>query len=130
MSVVLVFWVVNSYGDRLYTWTDAKGVTHITQEPPPDTAKAVDTIDYSPQPNRLVNGSTGRDQTNQQLENLVQGSEQSGTDSGSGLTSGYDTKDIQYDGDSYRRTLLRYEIKHKIFDDHESDKDRPHPRKR
>jgi len=130
MSVVLLFWVVKSYADRLYTWTDAKGVTHITQEPPTDTAKVVDTIDYSPQPNRPVNGSTGSDQTNQQLENLVQRSEQSGTDSGSGLTSGDDLKDIQYEGDSYRRTLLRYEIKHKIFDDHESDKDRHHPRKR
>jgi hypothetical protein len=44
MTVVLLFWVVNSYADRLYTWTDAEGVTHITQEPPPDTAKTVDTI--------------------------------------------------------------------------------------
>jgi hypothetical protein len=112
-------------------------VTHITQEPPPDTAKGVDTIDYSPQPNRPVNGSTGRDQTNQQLESPVQGSEQSGTDSGSGLTSGDELKDIQYEGDSYRRTLLRYEIKHKILDDNEPVKGselpvkvQPPPRKR
>jgi hypothetical protein len=51
---LLCCWMVNVYADRLYTWTDAKGATHITQDPPPDTAKAVDTIDYSPQPNQPV----------------------------------------------------------------------------
>jgi len=127
---LLFFWMVNGYADRLYTWTDGKGVTHITQEPPPDTAKAVDTIDYSPQPNQPVRRSTGGDQTNQQQGNLDQGGGQSGMDSGTSLTSGDDTKEIQYDGDSYRRTLLRYEIKHKILDDNETEKGRPRPRKR
>ena len=130
MSALLLFGVVNGYADRLYTWTEAKGVTHITQVPPPDTAKAVDTIDYSPQPNQPVRRSTGSDQTNQQQGNLDQGSGQSGSDSGSGFTSGDEAKEVQYEGDSYRRTLLRYEIKHKILDEHESEKDRPHPRKR
>jgi hypothetical protein len=130
MLALLLYWVVNGYTDRLYTWTDAKGVTHITQDPPPDTANAVDTIDYSPQPSQPVRRPTANDLTNQQQGNLVQRSGQSGTESGSGHTSGDDTKEIQYDGDSYRRTLLRYEIKHKILDDHESEKDRPRPRKR
>ena len=131
ITLALLFcWMVNGYADRLYTWTDAKGVTHITQDPPPDTAKAVDTIDYSPQPNQPVRRPTANDLTNQQQGNPAQRSGQSGAESGSGLTSGDETKDIQYDGDSYRRTLLRYEIKHKILDEHESEKDRPHPRKR
>ena len=117
MSVVLFFGVVNSYADRLYTWTDAKGVTHITQDPPPGTAKAIDTIDYLPPPNQPVRRPTANDLTNQQQGNLVQRSGQSGPESGTGLTSGDETKEIQYDGDSYRRTLLRYEIKHKILDD-------------
>jgi len=119
MSALLLFWVVNSYADRLYTWTDAKGVTHITQDPPPDTAKAGDTIDYSPQPNQPVRRSTMNDQTNQQQGNLDQGGGQAGSDSGSSFTSGDEQKDVQYEGDSYRRTLLRYEIKHKILDDNE-----------
>lgn len=129
--------MVNGNADRLYTWTDAKGVTHITQDPPTDNAKAVDAIDYSPQPNQPTRRSTGSDQTNQQQGNLVQGGGQSGRDSGTGLTSADDTKDIQYDGDSYRRTLLRYEKKHKTLDDNEPVKERdlpvkvqPHPRKR
>jgi hypothetical protein len=137
MLALLLYWVVNGYTDRLYTWTDAKGVTHITQDPPPDTANAVDTIDYSPQPNQPVQSATANDLTNQQQGNLDQGRGQSGTEPGSGLTSGDDTKEIQYDGDSYRRTLLRYEIKHKILDDNEPVKERelpvkvqPHQRKR
>ena len=120
ITLALLFcWMVNGYADRLYTWTDAKGVTHITQDPPPATAKSVDSIDYSPQPTQPVRRSTGSDQTNQQQGNLDQGSGQSGSDSGSGFTSGDEAKEVQYEGDSYRRTLLRYEIKHKILDDNE-----------
>jgi hypothetical protein len=37
MSALLLFALVNGYADRLYTWTDAKGVTHITQDQAPDT---------------------------------------------------------------------------------------------
>jgi hypothetical protein len=138
ITLMLLFcWMVNAYADRLYTWTDAKGVTHITQDPPPDTAKPVDTIDYSPQPNQPVSRSTGSDQAIQQQGNLGQGGERSGNDSGSGFTSADEGKDVQYDGDSYRRTLLRYEIKHKILDDNEPVIERdlpvkvqPHLRKR
>jgi Domain of unknown function (DUF4124) len=126
----LFCWMVNGYADRLYTWTDAQGVTHITQDPPPAAAKSVDTIDYLPQPNPPVRRPTANDLTNQQPGNPDQGEGQSGRDSGAGLTSADETKDIQYDGDSYRRTLLRYEIKHKILDEHKSGKDGPHPRNR
>lgn len=131
ITLALLFcWMVNGYADRLYTWTDSKGVTHITQDPPPDTAKAVDTIDYVPQPNQPVRRPPTNDLTNQQRENPDQGKGQSKDEPDSRLTPGDETKDIQYDGDSYRRTLLRYEIKHKILDDHEPGKGRPHPRKR
>ena len=36
-----------SAADRLYTWTDDKGVSHITKNPPPTGAKQKDVIDYS-----------------------------------------------------------------------------------
>jgi len=37
ITLALLFcWMVNGYADRLYTWTDAKGVTPITQDPAPD----------------------------------------------------------------------------------------------
>ena len=53
------------------------------------------------------------------------------------FTSGDEGDDVQYDGDSYRRTLLRYEIKHKLLDDNEPVKGgdlpvkvQPRPRRR
>lgn len=137
ISALLLCGVVNGYADRLYTWTDAKGVTHITQDPPPNTAKVVDTIDYSPQQTQSLRRPTAGDRTNQPQGNLNQGGGPSGRGSGSGFVSGDESKDVQYDGDSYRRTLLRYETKHQILDNNEPDKGgdlpprpKPRPRKR
>jgi len=120
MTLALLFcWMVNVYADRLYTWTDSKGVTHITQDSPPETAKAVDTIDYTPQPSQPARRPTANDRKNQQQGNSNQGGGQLGSGSDVGFTSGDEGDDVQYDGDSYRRTLLRYEIKHKLLDDNE-----------
>lgn len=33
--------------DRLYHWVDAKGVTHLSQEPPPQDGKLLETMEYS-----------------------------------------------------------------------------------
>ena len=126
---LLLCWVVNGYADRLYTWTDAKGVTHITQDPPPDTAKVVDTIDYSPQPNQPVRRSTGSDQPNQQQGNPNQGGEQAGSGVSTGIASGDAGDNIEYDytGDPYRRTLRQYEKRGERLDNNEPGKvgDRP-----
>ena len=139
MLALLLCWVVNGYADRLYTWTDAKGVTHITQDPPPDTAKAVDTIDYSPQPIQPVHRSTARDQTNQQQGNLDQGGRQTGSGSGAGFASGDAGNDVQYqyEGGPYRQTLRRYERRGERLDDNEPGKKgdlpvrvQPRPRRR
>jgi hypothetical protein len=136
MFALLLGWAVNGYADRLYTWTDAKGVTHITQDPPPDTVKVVDTIDYSPQPSPPLRRSTARGRTNPPQGNLNQRSGQARSGSGGGFAPGDEGNDVQYDGDSYRRTLLRYEIKHKWLDDNEPGpagnfpvKTQPRPRK-
>ena len=119
---LMLCWVVSGYADRLYTWTDAKGVTHITQDPPPDTAKVVDTIDYSPQPNQPAHRSTASDRPNQQQENLGQGGGQSGSGSGAGLASGDDGNDVQYGGASYLQTLRKYVIENKLLDNNEPGK--------
>jgi Domain of unknown function (DUF4124) len=96
--VIWLCWVLNGYADRLFTWTDAKGVTHITQDPPPDTAKAVDTIDYSPQPNRPVRQSTASDRPNQQQGNPTQGGEQAGSSVSTGLEDASDNIEYDYTG--------------------------------
>jgi hypothetical protein len=139
MFALLLCWVVNGYADRLYTWTDAKGVTHITQDPPPDAAKAVDTIDYSPQPNQPVRRSTASDRPNQQQGNPNQGGEQAGSGVSTGIASGDAGDNIEYDytGDPYRRTLRQYERRGERFDNNEPGKEgdlpvrvQPRPRKR
>ena len=47
VGVMLVAIPARSVADRLYTWTDERGVAHVTQHPPPATAKNKDVIDYS-----------------------------------------------------------------------------------
>jgi len=137
--VLWLCWALNGYADRLFTWTDAKGVTHITQDPPPDTAKAVDTIDYSPQPNQPVRQSTAIDRPNQQQGNPNQGGGQAGSGVSTGIASGDAGDNIEYDytGDPYRRTLRQYERRGERLDNNEPGKvgDRPgriqpRPRKR
>jgi hypothetical protein len=126
---LLFCWMENGYADRLYTWTDAKGVTHITQDPPPDTAKAVDAIDYSPQPNQPVRQSTSGDRPNQQQGNPIQGGGQSGSGAGTSVTSGDAGDNIGYDytGGPYRQTLRQYERRGELLDNNEPGQvgDRP-----
>ncbi len=46
LGVVISNWCSMGYADRLYTWQDDKGVTHITKEPPPQKTKIIDTIGF------------------------------------------------------------------------------------
>lgn len=107
----LLCWVLNGFADRLYTWTDAKGMTHITQDPPPDTAKEVDTIDYSSQQNQSVRPSTASDRPNQQQGNPNQGDGQAGSGVSTGTASGDggDNDEYYYTGNPYRRALRQYD---------------------
>ena len=47
MLVCLAFGGVSA-AESLYTWKDARGVTHITETPPPDNARAQEVIEYKP----------------------------------------------------------------------------------
>jgi hypothetical protein len=40
--------VIGSSAEKIYTWTDEKGVTHITETPPPASARNADVIEYVP----------------------------------------------------------------------------------
>ena len=50
ISLILLF-LVNAElsADKLYTWTDEKGNLHITQQPPPKTARTKNVMTYQPQ---------------------------------------------------------------------------------
>jgi hypothetical protein len=63
-GVVISIWCSMGHADRLYTWEDDKGVTHITKEPPPQKTKLTDTMDYTVPPAQ-VNQTTGEQVTNE-----------------------------------------------------------------
>ena len=108
---LLVCCATGGYADRIYTWKDSNGVTHITQEPPPQTAKSIDVMDYPAQPAPPPPRPAARDSSNQQQGNLNQGGGQAGSGSSTGITSGDEGDNIEYDytGGPYRRTLRQYE---------------------
>ena len=47
LGAVIAAVPVSGIADRLYTWTDEKGVSHVTQHPPPANAKNKDVVEYS-----------------------------------------------------------------------------------
>ena len=48
LMVVFIF-AATVPADELYTWTDSKGVTHISRTPPPPNARHKEVIEYTPQ---------------------------------------------------------------------------------
>jgi hypothetical protein len=63
-GVVISIWCSTGYADRLYTWEDDKGVTHITKKPPPQKTKMIDTMDYKVPPAQ-VNQTTSKQVSNE-----------------------------------------------------------------
>jgi hypothetical protein len=121
MLALLACWAVNGFADSLYTWTDAKGVIHITQNPPPAAAKAVNTIDYSPQPIQPVRQSTASVRPNLQQGSPNQGGGQAGSGVSAGPASGNASGSTEYDytGGPYRQTLRQYERRGELVDNNE-----------
>jgi hypothetical protein len=110
---LLLCCALDGNADSIYTWVDSKGVTHMTQEPPPQTAKSIDVMDYPAQPEPITPQSAAGNISNQQQGNLNQGGGQAGSSPGTGIAPGDAGDNIEYDynGDPYRRTLRLYERK-------------------
>jgi hypothetical protein len=49
-AILLLCPNVQAQAGKVYTWTDKEGILHITDQPPPATAKTVDVIPYEQQP--------------------------------------------------------------------------------
>jgi hypothetical protein len=118
---LLLCCAIDGFADRIYTWVDSNGVTHITQEPPPETAKSIDVLDYSAQPEPPPPQPAARAGSNQQQENPDQGGGQAGSGSSTGSASGDAEDNIVYDytGGPYRRTLRMYERRGDRLDNNE-----------
>lgn len=49
LLIVVIMFAATVPADELYTWTDSKGVTHISRTPPPPNARHKEVIEYTPQ---------------------------------------------------------------------------------
>jgi hypothetical protein len=47
--IMLFFLHAELVADKLYTWTDEKGVVHISKDPPPKNTKIDDVMNYKPE---------------------------------------------------------------------------------
>jgi hypothetical protein len=117
-GVVISTWCSMGYADRLYTWEDDKGVTHITKEPPPQKTKMIDTMDYkvtSVQMNQTTGKQVSNEDERRQLE--MTGTQKREEDvEATGKTEDVDEdidEDVYYDSDGgrYTRRAIRQERK-------------------
>jgi ribonuclease D len=49
LLIVVIMFSAAVPAEELYTWTDSKGVTHISRTPPPPNARHQEVIEYTPQ---------------------------------------------------------------------------------
>ena len=98
-------WCSTGYADRLYTWEDDKGVTHITKEPPPQKTKMIDIMDYTVAPAR-INQTTGKRLSNEdEPEQPVRIGTQKRKKDSEETEPGEDVEeDVYYDSDGGRYT--------------------------
>jgi hypothetical protein len=102
------------YADRLYTWEDDKGVTHITKEPPPQKTKLIDTMDYTVTP-AIKNQTTGNqvlDEDERSQPRRIGTPKRRNALEATGTTEDIE-EDVYYDSDGgrYTRRAIRQEIK-------------------
>ena len=120
-SVILSIWCSTAHADRIYTWEDDKGVTHITKEPPPQKTKLIDTSDYTVPPAQK-NQATGKQVSNEAESSQLQrsGTQKRRKASGAtGTTEEVDEEvdeDVYYDSDRgrYTRRAIRHERREKL----------------
>jgi hypothetical protein len=118
VGVVIFNWCSMGYADRLYTWEDDKGVTHITKEPPPQKTKMIDTMDYTVPPAQ-VNQTTGEQVTNEgerKQPGRIGTQKRKEALEATGTTEDVDEdvdEDVYYDSDGgrYTRRAIRQERK-------------------
>jgi len=109
-GVVMSIWCATGQADRLYTWEDDNGVTHISKEPPPQKTKLIDIMDYTATPANK-NQATGKQVSNEGESSQPQriGIQERRKASGATGTTEDVDEDVYYDGDRHRRRKIRHE---------------------
>ena len=123
LGVVISIWCSIGYADRLYTWEDDKGITHITKEPPPQKTKLIDTMDYTVTPTQM-NQTTGEQVLDEDERSQPR---QVGTQKRKKALEATETtedvdEDVYYDSDGgrYTRRAIRHEIREKLENSREN----------
>ena len=62
LGTIVALVPMQGFADRLYTWTDDKGISHVTQHPPPPGAKNKDVVEYSHRTHQEQQAAAGRKQ--------------------------------------------------------------------
>ena len=119
LGAVIGVWWSQPYADSLYTWTDEKGQTHITQDPPPPGASIKDTIEYVPKMERAED----IEQKSDDVEAIAPRSSPALRETGAAEVK--DERKAHYDSDGgrYTRRAIGSELKDK-------GKERPRPVKK
>ena len=131
VSAVISIWCPTGHADRLYTWEDDNGVTHISKEPPPQKTKLIDTMDYTVSPaqkNQASDKQVSNEGESSQPQRL--GAQKRGKASGATGTTEDVDEDVYYDGDRYRRRKIRPERREKREERGESDRSAEKPQRR
>jgi Domain of unknown function (DUF4124) len=118
---LLFCFAIDGSTDSIYTWVDSKGVTHITQAPPPQAVKSIGVMNYSEQPEPPAPQPPTSGDRNQHQGNPNQGGGQAASGSSTGITSGDvgDNVEVDSSDDPYRRTLRQYERRGDLLDNTE-----------
>ena len=132
-GVVMSIWCPTGHAGRIYTWEDDNGVTHISNAPPPQKAKLIDTMDYTvPAANK--NQATGKQVSNEGESSQPQriGARERGKASGATGTTENVDEDVYYDSDGgrYTRRAIRHERREARENRRESDRSAGTPQKR
>jgi hypothetical protein len=121
-GVVMSFWCPAGHADRLYTWEDDNGVTHISKEPPPQETKLIDIMDYTShsEDQAQATGKQSSDEGESSQPKRIGARESAKASEAIGRAEDID-EDVYYDADRgrYTRRALKHEIKEKHEDDGE-----------
>ena len=132
-GVVMSIWCSIGHADRLYTWEDDKGVTHISKEPPPQKTKLIDIMDYTVIPANK-NQASGKQVSNEGESSTPQrkGTQERGKASRASGTTEDGDEDVYYDSDGgrYTRRAIRHERKEERGERGESDRSAGKPQRR
>ena len=108
------FGMHSAHADRMYTWTDDQGVTHITKQPPPSKTKTDNVIHYKPQTEEQIRATqqeAEKQERQYDKQRKLDHKKSSPNTSAENVEAQEPEVDYRYEGGRYTRKVRRHEIK-------------------